>query len=321
MNTLKEKYKDYFKIGTAVSSRTIVTHEELIKTHFNSITCENEMKFINLHSEKEKYNFEDADKIYDFAKENEIALRGHTFMWHNQTPEWVFHNADRQTLLNRFKEHVTKVSQRYADTIYCWDVVNEAIEDRSNQILRQTKWLEIIGEDYMDCAFTIAKEVLPHTDLYYNDYNETNKEKSAKIYDIVKGMKERNVPIDGIGLQCHFNIFNPTMDELKKSIEMYAKLGLKLQITEMDVSVFAFEDRQSVVKPTKEMYEAQAKVYEESFKIFRAYKDVIDSVTLWGVADDVTWLDGFPVRNRKNWPLLFDEKHEPKEAFERIMNW
>lgn len=321
MNTLKEKYKDYFKIGAAVSSRTIITHEALLKTHFNSLTCENEMKFINLHSQEEVYDFKEADSIYHFAQKNQMALRGHTFMWHNQTPDWVFKDADKETLLRRFKEHVTQVSTRYADAIYCWDVVNEAIEDKRDQILRQTKWLEIIGERYMDDAFTIAKEVLPHTDLYYNDYNETNEEKRVKIYNIVKGMKERNVPIDGVGLQCHFNIVSPTMDELKRSIELYAELGLKLQITEMDVSLFAFEDRRKIAAPTKELLKAQAAIYEESFKIFRSYKDIIDSVTLWGVADDVTWLDGFPVRDRKNWPLLFDENHEPKEAFERIMNW
>ena len=318
---LKDKYKDYFKIGVAVNHRTVDTHKDLIIKHFNCLTCENETKFINLQAEENQYSFGDADKILQFAKDNNMLLRGHTFVWHNQTPDWVYRDATRDILLDRMKKHITHVGKRYEKDIFCWDVVNEAIEDKTDLFYRQSPWLELIGEDFMDHAFICAKEVLPEADLYYNDYNESYYPKRDKIYKAIKDMLERGVPIDGVGLQCHWNIYSPTMDEFKVAIEQYAKLGLKIQVTEMDISVFEFQDESKLDRPGRELLKKQASVYKESFKILREYKDVVDCVTIWGVADDATWLDNFPVRNRKNWPLLFDENHEPKEALYEIMDF
>ncbi|TYQ13215.1 UNVERIFIED_CONTAM: endo-1,4-beta-xylanase [Acetivibrio alkalicellulosi] len=319
--TLKEKYKDYFKIGTAVNVSSIDTHAKLIKEHFNSLTCENETKFSNLCENKDNYNFMWADKIVDFARDNKIPMRGHTFTWHNQTPKWVFENVDREGLLKRLKDHIKVVGERYEKEFYCWDVVNEAIEDKGDYIFRKSPWTEIIGEDFIDYAFRYAKEILPTTDLYYNDYNETQSPKREHIYKIVKSMKERGVPIDGVGLQCHFNIYSPDKDTIRRSLELYAKLGLKLQVTEMDISMFKHDDTTRITKPSKELLELQAKAYGDAFEVFREYKEVIDCVTLWGIADDCTWLDNFPVENRKNWPLLFDEEHKPKEALLRILDF
>lgn len=318
---LKDKYKDYFKMGAAVNTRTINTHAALLKQHFSSLTCENETKFESLQKVEGNFNFSNADKIVQFARDNQIAMRGHTFTWHNQTPTWVFANADKEMLLKRLKNHIATVGKRYEKDFYCWDVVNEAIEDKSENLFRKSNWTEIIGEDFMDYAFRYAKEILPNTDLYYNDYNETQVPKRDKIYETVKGMMERGVPIDGVGLQCHWSIYSPVMDEIRKTIELYAKLGLKLQVTEMDVSVYAHEDISHLDKPTEKILDLQAKAYSNIFTIFREYKDIIDNVTLWGVADDSTWLDNFPVENRKNWPLLFDEQHQPKEALVRIMDF
>ena len=173
----------------------------------------------------------------------------------------------------------------------------------------------------MDYAFYYAKEVLPETDLYYNDYNESNFPKRDKIYKTVKDMLDRGVPVDGIGLQCHWNIYYPPMDDVKRAIEQYAGLGVKLQVTEMDVSVYESEDSPKLDRPGIELLNRQTAIYKEGFKIFREYKDVINTVTLWGVADDETWLDNFPVQGRKNWPLLFDENHKPKEALYAIMDF
>lgn len=318
---LKEKYKDYFKVGTAVNNKTIISHADLITTHFNCLTCENEMKYSSVAIDPDQYVFNNANQIVEFAKKNNMPVRGHTFVWHNQTPAWVFTGADRQQLLQRIKSHISTIGGRYKDQIFCWDVVNEAIEDRGSQVLRDSKWREILGDSYMDEIFHIAREVLPEAQLFYNDYNETNPEKQGKIFKVLKGMKERDVPVDGIGMQCHNNIFTPSADELKKTIEKFAQLSLRIHITEMDVSLFEFGDRTGISKPSPKLLEKQAKVYEDSFKVFREYKDHIDCVTLWGVADDVTWLDNFPVHNRKNWPLLFDENHNPKEALYRILNF
>lgn len=318
---LKDKYKDYFKIGAAVNTKTVDTHSELLREHFNSITCENETKFINLQNEENKYSFHAADKILKYAKDNDMIMRGHTFVWHNQTPEWVFKDTAKDILLKRMKDHISHVGKRYEHDFYCWDVVNEAIDDKSELLYRKSPWSEIIGENFMDYAFYYAKEVLPETDLYYNDYNESNFPKRDKIYKTVKDMLDRGVPVDGIGLQCHWNIYYPSMDDVKRAIEQYASLGVKLQVTEMDVSVYESEDSPKLDRPGIELLNRQTAIYKEGFKIFREYKDVINTVTLWGVADDETWLDNFPVQGRKNWPLLFDENHKPKEALYAIMDF
>ncbi len=321
MTGLKDKYEGYFKIGAAVNTKTIETHAELLKTHFNSLTCENETKFANLQREENSFNFKRADQIVRFAKENGMAMRGHTFTWHNQTPAWVFEHADKEQLLERLKHHIQIVGPRYDREFYCWDVVNEAIEDKTDTFYRVSPWSQIIGEDFMDYAFRFAREILPNTELYYNDYNESMASKRDKIIAAVKGMQDRGVPIDGVGLQCHWSIYSPSMDTIRGAFEEYAKLGLKLQITEMDISMFAHEDKSKVDKPTQQMLELQAERYGETFALFREYKDIIDNVTLWGVADDATWLDHFPVPGRKNWPLLFDEQHQPKEAYYRILDF
>jgi endo-1,4-beta-xylanase len=318
---LKDKYKDYFKIGAAVNAKSIHTHKDILLQHFNSITCENEMKFSSVCNEEGNYDFSASDKIAEFARNNNLALRGHTFTWHNQTPKWVFENANEEVLTERLKNHIAILGGRYQKDIYCWDVVNEAIEDKSDIVIRESGWSSIMGEKFMDRAFMITKELLPEAKLYYNEYNETDPIKSIKIYNTIKGMLERGVPVEGIGMQCHFNIYHPSPDELKRSIELYASLGLQIHITEMDVSMFEFSDRSSLDKPTKELIEMQAKVYGSCFKIFREYKDAIDCITTWGVADDATWLDNFPVYNRKNWPLLFDNNHMPKESLLRIMDF
>ena len=164
-------------------------------------------------------------------------------------------------------------------------------------------------------------EVLPGIDLYYNDYNESNIDKRDKIYKAVKDMLDRGIPVDGIGLQCHWNLYSPSMDEFKRAMEQYAKLGIKIQVTEMDVSVYEFGDKTKLDRPGIDLLKRQTEIYKEGFKILREYKELVDTVTLWGVADDNTWLDHFPVHNRKNWPLLFDENHRPKEALYAIMDF
>jgi endo-1,4-beta-xylanase len=319
--TLKEKYKNYFLIGAEVNTRTIKTHQELICKHFDSITCENEMKFESLRPLPDKETFIGADTIAAFAKENGLKLRGHTFVWHGQTPGWVYLEADKELLLKRMKEHITKVGEHFKEDTYCWDVVNEAIEDKKDIVMRDSFWTQIIGEDFMDYAFNYAKQVLPNQGLFYNDYNETDPVKRQKIYQRIKDMLHKGIPIGGIGMQCHINIYEPGVDQMKAAIELYATLGLRLHITEMDVSLFRFGDQSKFEEPNNELIKLQAKQYKDYFNVFREYRDVIDCVTLWGVADDATWLSNFPTRNRKNWPLLFDDNHNEKEAFYAIMDF
>ncbi|SEK59226.1 endo-1,4-beta-xylanase [Paenibacillus sp. OK003] len=324
---LKELYKDAFHIGAAVNPKTIESQRSLLAYHFNSLTAENEMKFSSVHPEQEKYTFEDADVIASFAREQGMALRGHTLVWHNQTPNWLFENetggqVERSVLLERLKAHIQTVVGRYKDVIYAWDVVNEVISDDAddeNAFLRPSKWLDIAGEDFIAKAFEFAHEADPQALLFYNDYNESDPHKRERIYRLVRSLLDQGVPIHGVGLQAHWNLYDPSLDDMRAAIERYAQLGLQLQLTELDVSVFRFEDRRTdLVQPSQEMLELQAERYESIFRLLHEYKEHISAVTFWGAADDYTWLDHFPVRGRKNWPFLFDELHRPKEAYQRV---
>jgi endo-1,4-beta-xylanase len=325
--SLSKVYQEFFNIGAAVNLRTIESQQDLLATHFNSITAENDMKFIEIQPEHGQFTFEKADKLAAFAKEKGMKMRGHTLVWHNQTPDWVFEDAngeqvDRETLLKRMKDHIHTVMKRYKGTIFCWDVVNEAVTDEGPELYRPTKWLEIIGEDYIDKAFEFAYEADPDALLFYNDYNESNPHKREKIYKLVKSLVDKGVPIHGVGLQAHWNLVNPSLEDIRTAIERYASLGLKLHLTELDVSVFNHEDKRTdLTEPTPEMLELQAERYHQVFQLLREYRDSITSITFWGAADDYSWLSDFPVKGRKNWPFLFDENHQPKGSFWKVVQF
>jgi endo-1,4-beta-xylanase len=320
--SLSKVYEESFNIGAAVNLTTIESQKDLLRKHFNSITAENDMKFIEIQPAEGQFTFEKADQLAAFAKENGMKMRGHTLVWHNQTPDWVFEDADRETLLQRMQDHITKVMKRYKGTIFCWDVVNEAVTDEGPELYRPTKWLEIIGEDYIEKAFEFAHKADPDALLFYNDYNESNPEKREKIYKLVKSLVDKGVPIHGVGLQAHWNLVNPSLEDIRTAIQRYASLGLKLHLTELDVSVFNFEDKRTdLTEPTCEMLELQAERYHQVFQLLRQYRDHITSVTFWGAADDYTWLSDFPVRGRRNWPFLFDENHQPKESFWKVVQY
>lgn len=323
--SLSEAFGEYFDIGAAVNTRTIVDAEQLIATHYNSITAENDMKFESVHPAEDLYTFENADLIAAFARKHGKKLRGHTLVWHNQTPNWLFEDGKggavgKEVLFARMKSHIDTVVSRYKGVIYGWDVVNEVIADEEDTFYRRTKWLDIAGESFVDQAFEYAHAADPNAILFYNDYNESHPVKREKIYKLVKSMLDRNVPIHGVGLQAHWNVLDPHLDDIRRAIERYAELGLTLQFTEMDVSMFDFNDRRTdLTAPTQQMVALQQERYEQFFQVFKAYKDVISAVTFWGAADDYTWLDYFPVRNRKNWPLLFDIHQKPKDVFWKVI--
>ncbi|GAB6927754.1 endo-1,4-beta-xylanase [Paenibacillus sp. JCM 10914] len=322
---LKDMFAQDFLIGAAVNPRTIVTQEELLSYHFNSITAENEMKFVSVHPLEDTYAFAEADALAAFARKHGMKMRGHTLVWHNQTTDWLFEDkngqlVDKATLYARLKSHIDTVVTRYQDDIYAWDVVNEVIADEGEELLRPSKWLEIAGTEFISKAFEYAHEADPKAQLFYNDYNESHPNKRDKIYKLVKSLLEQGTPIHGVGLQAHWNLYDPHLDDIRAAIEKYASLGLQLQLTELDVSMFAFDDkRKDLTQPPAELLEQQAERYEKMFAILKEYREHITAVTFWGAADDYTWLDHFPVRGRKNWPFLFDELHQPKPAFERLV--
>jgi endo-1,4-beta-xylanase len=331
--TLKDAYKDFFPVGVAVAPRNLSSPEaELIKQQFNSITPENAMKMGPIHPDKNRYNWKDADAIVEFGQTNGIKVRGHTLCWHNQTPRWFFTDSlgvqvTREELLARMKQHITEVMTRYKGKVYAWDVVNEAVPDTGKSIYRESKFYQIIGEDYIEKAFEYAHTVDPGAKLFYNDYNTESAAKREKIYQLVKKLKDKNVPIHGVGLQAHWSVYEPTQAELEKSITQFASLGLAVQITELDVSVYPKEHERRAKKGseesvfTAEMEQKQAAHYKMIFDTFRKYKGTVTGVTFWNVSDKSTWLDNFPVPGRKDYPLLFDQNYKPKKAFDGVVNF
>ena len=331
---LKDYYKNYFAMGVAVSPRALKTEEAgLVVKHFNSVTAENAMKMGPIHPRENEYAWQDADSIVAFARRHNMKVRGHTLCWHNQTPRWMFvdvagNQVTKTVLLQRLKDHITAVVNRYKGSIYAWDVVNEAISDKPGEYLRPTKWLEIIGEEYIASAFEYAHAADPHAMLFYNDYNEISAVKREKIYRLVKELKQAGVPVHGIGLQGHWAVNEPSRQQLDSTLKRFSELGLKLQITELDISVYPKEHDARERRPedanasfTSEREQQQLEQYKMSFELFRKYRKHITGVTFWNISERYSWLDNFPVRGRKDYPLLFDKDLKPKKAFWEVVGF
>jgi endo-1,4-beta-xylanase len=330
---LKDYYKDYFVIGAAVTPRSLHGEDSaLIVNQFNSLTAENAMKMGPIHPKENEYNWKDADSIVAFAKTHGLKMRGHNLCWHTQAPNWIFKNekgdtVTKEVLLQRLKDHITQVAGRYKGSIYAWDVVNEAIDDNDSVFYRKTAWYKICGDEFIYKAFEYAHAADPDATLFYNDYNTENPKKREKIYQMVKKMKEAGVPIHGVGLQGHWSINNPSQEELERSIQMFSSLGLQVQVTELDVSVYAGRQggqiggtaqRDTSARFTPEMEQLQREKYKMAFEVFRKYKNKITGVTFWNVSDRFSWLDR---RGRKNYPLLFDTNRQPKKAYWDVVNF
>jgi endo-1,4-beta-xylanase len=333
---LKDYYQSYFPIGAAINPRDLRgPHSPFILQHFSSITAENAMKMEPMHPEENRYFWNDADSIMAFSERTGIKVRGHNLCWHAQAPRWMFRDSvnhttvSKEVLLQRLKDHIYAVAGRYKGKIYAWDVVNEAVADDSATYLRKSQWFNICGEDFIAAAFRYAHEADPNAALFYNDYNTEQPIKREKIYRLVKGLKDAGVPIDGVGLQAHWSISTPTREELEKSIQMFSSLGLQVQITELDVSVYAGRQGgqliqgqrpggQQVAGFTPDMEQKQLEKYKMAFEVFRKYKKQITGVTFWNLSDQYSWLDG---RGRKNYPLLFDTAYQPKKAYYEVVKF
>ena len=330
---LKDYFKDYFTVGVAVSPRALKTDEaDLILRQFNSLTPENAMKMGPIHPFEKQYNWAGGDSIAAFAKRNKMKLRGHTLCWHNQTPRWLFFDSStnqqvtKEVLLQRLKDHITTVVTRYKGVIFAWDVVNEAISDKPDEFYRPSLWYQICGEEFIAKAFQWAHEADPEALLFYNDYNEINQVKRQKIIKMVKDLKAKGIPIHGFGLQGHWAINEPSKEQLDQTLKDFSAVGLPLQITELDISVYPKEHNARERKAsdydtvfTAEKESKQIEVYKNSFELFKKYKKSITSVTFWNISDRSSWLDNFPVRGRKDYPLLFDAQLKPKKVYWEVV--
>ena len=323
---LKDYYtpEEFFYMGAAISPSLIDNPAKvgLIKRHFNSVTAENAMKWSSLQPVEGVFNFTDADKIVSFAQSNGMKVRGHCLCWHNQVPSWVFKDgtatASKELVLQRLRTHITTVLDHFKGKVYAWDVVNEAIDDGSN-VYRASQWYNICGEDYIIEAFKAARAADPDIRLFYNDYTAIDPVKREKIYGLLAKLKAQNI-VDGMGLQGHWNMSYPSGTLITDAFNRYKSLGLELQVTEMDVSVYS-SNSSPESKYTDQIAALQTAAYKRYFDVFRTFKENLTGVTFWGVADDYTWLDNFPVAGRKNWPLLFDENLDPKPAYFEVIDF
>jgi len=323
---LKDYYTDagYFDIGVAIEPAALDNSSAvgLIKRHFSSLTAENVMKWSSLQPTEGTFRFENADKIVSFAQANGMKVRGHNLCWHQQVPDWVFlengATASKQKVLERLRDHIIAVVTHFKGKVYAWDVVNEAIDDGSD-FYKSTKWYDICGEDFIIEAFKTARETDPAAKLFYNDYSATQPAKREKIYSLLQKLKDQNL-VDGVGLQGHWNIDAPSNELITDAINKYKSQGIEIQITELDVSLYPnTSDPESVY--TADLESKQIVAYSRFFNLFRMHRDDITSVTFWGLNDELSWLNNWPVTNRKNYPLLFDAAYNPKKAYFPVIDF
>lgn len=354
---LKDYFKKDFKIGVAVARNSINQDSALIIKEFNSVTPENDMKVGVLHPAENTWNWKNADDIVAFAERHHIAVRGHNLLWHSQDARWMYTGPDgkpasKELVLQRLKDHIHTVVGRYKGKIYAWDVVNEAVEDGADStvIYRQNSpwWRIFQSPEFIEAAFRYAHEADPKAKLYYNDYSSENVTKHRKIYKLVKSLKDKGVPIDGVGFQAHWKINNPTQDALRTALREITSLGLEVQFTELDIDIrvpaaltpnsapAAGATTAATTAPvdpgyTPELEALQVAQYKKMFDVMREYKKYIKAVTFWNVTDRSSWLDGRAQGGgaatatagripRKAYPLLFDVNGQRKKAYWAVVN-
>ena len=336
--TYKDTYKDYFTVGVAVNMMNVTDPDQmaLIRKNFNSITAENDMKPVSLQPREGEWNWENADRIADFCRENGIPLRGHCLCWHSQFADWMFvdekgNEVSKEVFYERLRTHIHAVVNRYKDVVYAWDVVNEAIADGDGRMnpwtkevpspYRQSRHFKLCGDEFIAKAFEFAREADPDALLFYNDYNAADPAKRDRIYDMVKKMKDAGVPIDGIGMQGHYNIYGPSMADVEAAIRKYSTIVDQIHFTELDVRIneemggflrFSRGEAKPVPEHLKVVQEDQ---YADLFRIFRKYKDVVTNVTFWNLSDRDSWL------GQNNYPLPFDVEYKPKRVYSIIKNF
>ncbi len=302
-------------IGTAVQMQVLrndQSYRDLLVRHFSKVTPEYEMKFGPLQPERDRFDFSAADGIVAFAKEHDQEVRGHTLVWHESLPNWLTEGKwTRDELITILQQHIKTVMGHYRGQIGVWDVVNEAVAEDGNS-LRDTVWLQKIGKEYIEMAFRFAHEVDPQARLFYNDYGgEELGKKSNAIYALVKDLRQRNVPIDGVGMQMHVGIKNPpNLEKVAANFKRLNQLGMEVQVTEMDVKI---SDGSGTIM---QRLTAQSEVYRNMMQVCLSAQNC-QGFSLWGVNDRYSWLPRF--LKKPDAPLIFDELSRPKPAYEALL--
>lgn len=339
--SLKASFSEDFTIGAALNGAMISEEDTLaiavLQSDFNSITPENIMKWEEIHPVPDTFNFDLSDKYVAFGQKNDMEIIGHTLVWHSQIGPWMNGVTDSTIMAKYMKNHINTVAGRYKGKIDGWDVVNEALNDDGT--LRESVFLKVMGEGYLPFAFKQAAEADPDAELYYNDYNMWQPEKREGALKLVKLIQDSGARIDGVGMQAHWGLEEPDLKEVEKSILAYAALGVQVMITELDITVLPnpwdmegaevsqnfkeFEGDEQMNPYANGLPDSiQAKLekrYVDIFKLFLKHRDKISRVTFWGVGDGNSWLNGWPIQGRTNYPLLFDTQYKRKKSYDNVM--
>lgn len=336
---LKTAFADDFLVGTALAPKHIdnvgMRGKNLVMREYNTITPENIMKWEVINPEPGVFDWEEPDNYVQFGEDNDMFIVGHTLVWHSQLSDYVKEITDPEQMRAAMKTHIDAVAGRYKGRIDAWDVVNEALNEDGT--MRESVFFKVLGEDFMTEAFQMAAAAAgPDTELYYNDYNMWNAAKRDGAIRMLNRMRANGTRIDGVGMQAHYSINGPTIDTIEQAIEAYAAAGYQVMMTELDVTVLPnpwdlegaevsqnFENS-PFMNPYPEalpdsMQTVLADRYEDLFKLYLKHADKIKRVTFWGVNDGHSWLNGWPIKGRTNYPLLFDREYAPKPAYERVM--
>jgi endo-1,4-beta-xylanase len=341
-DSLATKFADYFPIGAAVSEVALSDFPDILARDFNHLTCEYQMKMAKIHPAEDTYAWDATDRVADFARQHNMKLTGHTLLWYQETPDWILAGVTAgdatslELLKSRLKAHIEAVVGRYADVVDNWDVVNEALSDDATKQYRDgsegSKWYELFGsEEYIYWAYKFAKDALEATSpgssagkLYYNEYTVT--QKADKMLKMLAWLKdEKGLTIDGVGFQSHETMTWPSPGDIQAAINKFKSAGYKVKISELDVTVYNdYASGSFVASPalefTADLEARQAKRFADLFTVYRANKDEITSVTVWGISDEQSWLDN-TVPGRADFPLLYNAQHQPKVAHTSIMNF
>lgn len=340
---LKDATEDHFLFGVALNTRQAAEQNQveaaIIKDHFSSIVAENCMKAAELQPEEGRWFFDDADRLVALGQKNKQAIIGHCLVWHSQLPRWFTvdengNDVSPEVLKERMRTHIHTVMSRYKGKIHGYDVVNEAFND--NGTYRNSKFYQILGKDFIRLAFEYAAEADPDAQLYYNDYSMHLPKKCDAVVELVKELKAAGIRIDAVGMQGHMGMEGPSVEEFETSINKLAGVGVKVMVTEWDMSIlpspyhhtganiadrFRYSEemdpyRQGV--PAEVQAEWDARVLE-MFDLFLKHSDVIDRVTVWGLSDGMSWKNDFPMRGRCDYPLLFDRNNQAKPVIQKMI--
>jgi len=336
---LKTAYAEDFLVGSAIAPKHIDTigmrGKNLIMREYNTITPENIMKWEEINPEPEVFDWTEPDNFVQFGEDNDMFVVGHALVWHSQLSAYMQEITDPELMRTAMKAHIDAVAGRYKGRIDAWDVVNEALNEDGT--MRESVFFKVMGEDFMTEAFKMAEEAAgPETELYYNDYNMWNADKRDGAIRMLNRMRANGARIDGVGMQAHYSIVGPSIDTIEQAIAAYAAAGYQVMMTELDVTVLPnpwdlegaeisqnFENS-PFMNPFPEslpdsMQTVLADRYEDLFELYLKHADKIKRVTFWGVNDGHSWLNGWPITDRTNYPLLVDREYAPKPAYERVM--